>query len=176
MTDVELLSQRLAKVESRFRWMTRGAIIVLVMITAAALIAQDLPERGRGRPGEVLPSGQVRMESSPAPKAVVEEEVRAKHFVLIDAKGKERASLVADQAGSVFLVMFDSAGKTRANLSVSNDGPSLVFYDPTGRQRTIIGSTTVVASHVNENGIAEKGPASSIVLFDKSGKLLWRQP
>jgi hypothetical protein len=116
------------------------------------------------------------MESSPAPKAVVEEEVRAKHFVLIDAKGKERASLVADQAGSVFLVMFDSAGKTRANLSVSNDGPSLVFYDPTGRQRTIIGSTTVVASHVNENGIAEKGPASSIVLFDKSGKLLWRQP
>src|SRR5206468_2747100 len=122
------------------------------------------------------PSGQIRLESQPVPKPVVENEVRARHFVLVDDKGKERASLVADQAGSVFLVMFDSAGKTRANLSVSNDGPSLVLYDATSRQRAIIGSTTLVGSHVNENGIAEKGPASSIVLFDKSGKLLWRQP
>jgi hypothetical protein len=82
----------------------------------------------------------------------------------------------ADTAGSVFLVMFDTAGKTRANLSVGNEGPSLVLYDAGGKQRTIIGSTTLVGSHVNENGIAEKAPASSIVLFDKAGKLLWRQP
>ena len=178
MTDLELLSQRLAKVESRFRWMTRVTIVIIAMITAAALIAQDLPERGRGqRPGEVLPNGTLRMEPQPvAPKPMVEGEVRAKHFVLVDEKGRERASLVADQAGSVFLVMFDAMGKTRANLSVSNDGPSLVLYDATGRQRSIIGSTTLVGSHVNENGIAEKAPASSIVLFDKSGKLLWRQP
>jgi hypothetical protein len=51
-----------------------------------------------------------------------------------------------------------------------------VFYDTAGQQRTIIGSTTLVGSHVNENGIAEKAPPSSIVLFDKAGKLLWRQP
>lgn len=72
--------------------------------------------------------------------------------------------------------MFDAAGKTRANLSVSNDGPSLVLYDAAGRQRTVVGSTTLVGSHVNENGIAEKAPASSIVLMDRAGKLLWRQP
>ncbi len=176
MTDMELLSQRLTKVESRFRWMTRAVVVLLVMITAAALIAQDLPERGKGRPGEVLPNGQIRLESQPVRKPVAEAEVRANHFILVDEKGRERASLVADQAGSVFLVMFDANGKTRANLSVSNDGPSLVLYDPTGRQRTVVGSTTLVGSHVNENGVAEKGPASSIVLFDKSGKLIWRQP
>src|SRR5262245_34373381 len=175
MTDLELLSRRVAHMESRFRWMTRAAIAISVLIMAAVLIAQDLPER-RQRPGEVLPSGQIRMETQPPPKPVIEAEVRSHHFVLVDEKGKERASLVTDRAGSVFLVMFDEAGKTRANLSVSNDGPSLVFYDSTGRQRTIIGSTTLVGSHVNDSGTVEKAPASSVVLFDKAGKLLWRQP
>ena len=95
---------------------------------------------------------------------------------LVDGKGNERASLVADDAGSVFLVMFDSKGKTRSQLSVSNDGPSLIFYDASGQPRLIAGSTTSVGSHVNENGIAEKAPASSIIIFDKAGKLLWREP
>lgn len=181
MTDLELLSIRLARMESRFRWMIRTAIAVGVIITAAVLTAQDLPERGRPervRPGEVLPNGTLRMPRAEqaAPRPVTEAEVRSHHFVLVDEKGKERASLVADRAGSVFLVMFDANGKTRANLSVGNDGPSLVFYDANGRQRTIIGSTTLVGSHVNDNGIAERAPASSIVLFDRAGKLLWRQP
>jgi len=172
MTDLELLSRRLATMERRFRWMTRLAITMGIIVTTAALMAQ-IPERAR--PGEVLPDGRPRPEARPA-TTPVENEVRSHHFVLVDEKGKERASLVADQAGSVFLVLFDASGKTRANLSVSNDGPSLVFYDATGRQRTIVGSTTLVGSHVNENGIAEKAPASSIVLLDKAGKLLWRQP
>ena len=176
MTDLELLSRRVAHMESRFRWITRAAIAICVLVMAAVVIAQDLPERPRSRPVEVLPSGQLRLEAQAPPKPVVEAEVRSHHFVLVDEKGKERASLVTDRAGSVFLVMFDDAGKTRANLSVSNDGPSLVFYDATGRQRTVIGSTTLVGSHVNDNGVAEKAPASSVVLFDKAGKLLWRQP
>ena len=176
MTDLELLSIRLARMESRFRWMIRAAIAVGVIITAAVLTAQDLPERGR--PGQIRPNGSIIMPKteSTLPKPVTEAEVRSHHFVLVDEKGKERASLVADGAGSVFLVMFDTNGRTRANLSVGNDGPSLVFYDANGRQRTIIGSTTLVGSHVNDNGIAERAPASSIVLFDRAGKLLWRQP
>jgi hypothetical protein len=181
MTDLEMLSQRLAKMERRFRWVLRTAIALVILITAAVVAAQGPPNTPAGpvRPGEVLPNGTLRLGGTQVAQRMpppVEGEVRAHHFVLVDEKGKERASLVADSAGSVFLVMFDAAGKTRANLSVGNDGPSLVLYDATGRQRTIIGSTTLVGSHVNENGIAEKGPASSIVLFDKAGKLLWRQP
>lgn len=178
MTDLELVSQRLAKVEKRFRWMMRGGIMSIILVMTAVVAAQG-PPAAPVRPGEVLPNGQLRLpptQGNPTAKPMVEGEVRARHFVLVDDRGKERASLVADQAGSVFLVMFDAAGKTRANLSVGNDGPSLVLYDATGRQRTIIGSTTLVGSHVNDNGIAEKGPASSIVLFDKGGKLLWREP
>src|SRR5689334_11664682 len=165
MTEMELLSRRLAKMEARFRWMNRAVIIAVIAVMAAGVMAQ-VP---RVLPGDVLPRDRTITPAQVTSKSV-EEEVRARHFVLVDPKGKERASLVADNAGSVFLVMFDGAGKTRANLSVGNDGPSLVLYDASGQQRTVVGSTTLVGSHVNENGIAEKGPASSIVLFDKAGK------
>ena len=174
MTDLELVSQRLAKVETRLRWMNRAAIIAAIVVTAAVLMAQAPPPITP--PGDVLPKGGLLGAEKPPAAAPVENEVRAHHFVLIDDKGKDRASLVADGAGSVFLVMFDAVGKTRTSLSVSNDGPSLIFYDAKGQQRTIIGSTTLVGSHVNENGIAEKAPPSSIVLFDRTGKLLWREP
>jgi hypothetical protein len=168
MTDLELLSQRLARVENRFRWMTRAAVMLALIVAGGVATGQGIQEL---RQLEKAQGQQVNL-----PKPLIEEQVRARHFVLVDERGRERASLVADNAGSVFLVMFDGTGKTRANLSVTNDGPSLVLYDAGAQQRTIIGSTTLVGSHVNENGIAEKAPPSSIVLFDKSGKLLWRQP
>ena len=79
------------------------------------------------------------MQGSP----LAQDEIRTHEIILIDDKGKERASLVADNAGSVFLVMSDTAGKTRVNLSVSNDGPSLVFFDASGQVRTILGSRCV---------------------------------
>ena len=173
MTDLEILSSRVLKLEARLRWMTRAAIVLGMLVTTGAVMAQV---RGLSLPGEVLPNGRLVTQGQKVENPVPETEVRSKHFVLVDSKGKDRASLVADDAGSVFLVMFDAAGKTRANLSVGNDGPSLVFYDASSRARTIIGSTTLVGSHVNENGIAEIAPPSSIVLFDKTGKLLWRQP
>jgi hypothetical protein len=133
----------------------------------------------RGTPGEVLPSGRLRVErtqEATAPGATVQDELRVHQITLVDGNGRERALLVTDNAGSVFLIMSDRAGKTRINLSVANDGPSLVFLDPSGQQRTILGSTTLVGSHVNDNGIAELAPPSSMVLFDGKGKLLFRTP
>ena len=166
MTDLELLSLRILKLEARLRWMSRAGILAAILVTAGAVMAQV---RGLSLPG--------KPEDHRSTSSTLEaEEVRSTHFVLTDSNGRDRASLVADNAGSVFLIMFDAKSKTRANLSVGNEGPSLVFYDPTGKPRTIIGSTTLVGSHVNENGIAEMSPPSSIVMFDKAGKLLWRQP
>src|SRR5437867_2680306 len=164
MTDLELLSRRLAKVESQFRWMKRGAILLALLVAVGVVMAQGVQEL------------RILTQTPPPPKPAIEAEVRSQHFVLVDARGRERASLVADGAGSVFLVMFDTAGKTRANLSVSNDGPSLVFYDPSAQARMALGSTTLVGSHVNDNGVAERAPSSSIVLFDRAGKLLFRTP
>jgi hypothetical protein len=113
---------------------------------------------------------------APAAQTPVQDEIRAHQITLVDDKGKDRASLVFDNTGSVFLVMSDPAGKTRVSLSIRNDGPNLVFLDPSGQARMILGSTTLVGSHVNDNGIAELAPSSSIVLFDGKGKLLFRTP
>jgi hypothetical protein len=182
MTDVETLSKRLARLEARFRWMKRMTILACLMIAAGAIMGQTsrpvtIPQ-GLDQVDPLISAPQLRRDGQPVQqvRTPVETEIRAQHFVLVDEKNKERASLVSDSAGSVFLVMFDSTGKTRASLSVGNEGPSLIFYDRSGQQRTIIGSTTSVGSHVNENGIAEKAPASSIILFDRTGKLLWREP
>lgn len=174
MTDLELISIRLATLENRFRWIKRGAILAAAMMVAGAVMAQLRPQ-DLNQLDPLQTIRRQRLDQAP-PKPPVEAEVRAEHFLLMDGKGKERASLVADAAGSVFLVLFDANQKTRAQLSVGNEGPSLIFYDASGKARTIVGSTTLVGSHVNDNGIAEKAPASSVVLFDRNGKLLWRQP
>jgi len=164
MTDLESLSNRLAEIEKRQRRTRLALAIGCLAITAGGLMAQaprnyDLP----------LTHGL-------QPEAAVEAQVRANQFILVDGSGKDRASLVADRAGSVFLVLFDTKGKTRADLSVGNYGPSLTFYDPSGQARTVLGSTMMVSSHVTENGVVERTPASSLVLFDRTGKLLWRAP
>src|SRR5262245_14948402 len=105
MTDLELLSMKLAKMETRFRWLTRIVIVFALVIAAGAVLAQgNRGVRGVGQELEIVtptPTGAI-------PRTPVENEVRSRHFVLVDTKGKERASLVADDAGSVFLVMFDA--------------------------------------------------------------------
>ena len=98
MTDLELLSRRVLELETRYRRIKRVVLVACVMISAGVLMAQV-----RGIPGEVLPAGRTRIEAPPAAaqRNAVEEEVRSRHFILVDEKGKERASLVADGAGSV---------------------------------------------------------------------------
>ena len=174
MTDLELLSNRLRRIENQTRWLKRALITVGVFAVAGAVMAQQAPQDlNRLDPLRTIRRPDQRVEANRVP---VEAEVRAQHFVLVDTNGKERASLVADSAGSVFLVLFDARQKTRVQLSVGNEGPSLTFHDPGGQARTILGSTSTVASHVNDSGVAERSPASSIVLFDRTGKLLWRTP
>jgi len=176
MTDLELLSRRLQTLENRFRTLKLLAVIAGMVLAALLLMGQapsplprvpltinqvdelkTLPDRSQSRP-------------------TVENEVRAHQIILVDWNDKERASFVTDNSGAVFLVMYDRVGKSRINLSSNNDGPALTFLDGSGQARTILGSTTAVPSHVNDNGIAELASPSSIVFFDSKGKLLFRTP
>ena len=173
MTDLEQLSHRLQTLENRFRRIKVIAVIACLVIAALLLMGQapsPLPRVPVISPLDQLP------EPAQGRQNVADEEVRTRQIILVDDKGKERASLVTDNAGSVFLMMADKAGKARINLSVSNDGPTLTLFDPSGQPRTILGSTSLVPSHVNDNGIAEVAPPSSIVFFDSKGKLLSRTP
>jgi len=170
MDDIREVSRRLEVLERRHRRLQ--VLLALIAIGAGGLLLMGQA------PGQVNPGGQIRMSSMEAKqdKPPQEKEIRAETITLVDEKGKERASLVSDGTGSVFLVMFDRNGKPRADFQVNNYGPSLNFYDPSGKTRVAIGSTTLVASHVNANGIIERNTPSSIVMFDGGGQLLWRTP
>lgn len=170
MTDLELLADRLQAVEKQYARIKRILMLAVVVIAAGGIMGQV---RG-AEPRRALPPLQEPERRVPNIRTTVEDQIRANQFILVDRNGKERATLVADGAGSVFLVMFDSNGKPRADLSVSNFGPSLTLSDASGQPRAVFGSTTLVGSRVVDNGVVERNPASSLVLFDRNGKILWR--
>jgi len=164
MDEIRDLSCRLEKLEAQNRRLRK--VFILLLIAAGALVMMgQLRNPLRGLEGVAQ-----------APPPIDYGKLRAQAFILTDDRGHERASLVTDGSGSVFLVMFDKDGKPRADLQVSNYGPSINFYDPNAKTRLVIGSTTLVGSHVAKDGIVEKNPPSSIVMFDSSGGLLWRTP
>ena len=170
MDNIRELTQRLENLERRHRRLQ--VLVVLTMICASAVILMAQVPAGVD-PGRQLRTPNTQAKGSQPPH---ESDVRAEAFTLVDAKGAERASLVSDGTGAVFLVLFDKEGKPRADLQVNNYGPSLNFYDPNGKTRVAVGSTTLVASHVNSGGINERNTPSSIVMFDGGGQLLWRTP
>lgn len=64
-------------------------------------------------------------------------ESRARHFVLVDAKGNERATLSTDKNGAPRFVLRDEAGKKRIEIGVRNGEPIVVACD--GQERHRIG-------------------------------------
>src|SRR5216117_3124752 len=102
MTDLESLSRRLQTLEDRFRRTKVLAVIACMVIASLVLMGQaPLPRIGPTvRPADPL-SDRVQT------RQTVENEVRARQIIVVDDKGTERASLVSDNAGSVFLVMAD---------------------------------------------------------------------
>ena len=68
----------------------------------------------------------------------------------------------------------DSRGKLRAMLSMMPDGrPVLSLHDKDGRIRAVLGATELEAIRTGES---TKTAESSLVLFDKDGKVMWRAP
>lgn len=172
MTDLEVLSKRLEAVEAQYMRVKRVFLLAGLVVSAGLVMGQVRPDRLR------RPETPVRtLPETPLPTARVEQQIRAEQFILVGKNGKDRATLVSDDAGSVFLVLFDANGRTRVDLSVNNYGPSLTFLDPSGKERMVLGSTSLVPSHVaSETGVVERTPPSSLVLLDRTGKVLWRAP
>jgi hypothetical protein len=168
MDKIQELSNRLLILERQHYRLKVFAGFVAIVTCSLMLMGQVRPPLDR----PLTPSTQ----STITQTSTHEGTIRAEAFILTDAKGKERASLVTDGTGSVFLVLFDTDGRPRADLQVNNFGPSLNFYDPNAKTRLALGSTSLVASHVINNGTVEKNTPSSIVLFDAAGQLLWRTP
>ncbi len=117
-------------------------------------------------------------------------------LALLDQNGKERARLTVVPDGSPSLGLFDQSGKVRAALGVLADGspglsladlndkeriglrvgtngPSLVLRDENLNNRAVLGHTALEAT---ATGTVEQRPASSLVLSDRDGKVIWKVP
>jgi len=101
------IEQRLEKLERQNRRMKLAGVGALVIAAAFLLMGQASGTR-------------------------TQDEVRARSFVLVDAQGKQRATLdmYTDQPR---LALSDTNGKIRVALAISQGGPALALVDANGK-------------------------------------------
>jgi len=93
---------------------------------------------------------------------------------LIDKDGNIRMAVGMKPGGSPSLNLYDKTQTNRAVLATLPDGsPALVLFDKAGETRALLGSNFPMRMHPEE---IETRPASSLVLFDKDGKVTWKAP
>ena len=117
MTDStqDMLTIRLERLERASRRSKRAMLVVLVGVTAAALLGQAPAHRAKS--------------------------LEAEEFVLRDSRGQIRASLgTTENAGSTVLQLHAENGRPRARITVSSDGTSsLEVIDAGERVRVLLG-------------------------------------
>ena len=72
-----------------------------------------------------------------------------------------------------FFLLHDEQGRTRIDLSVFQGGPSVIVQDTNKQARAILG---YIGPEHFARGVTQQRPPSSLVLFDKDGKLIWTAP
>jgi len=98
----------------------------------------------------------------------------SRFLAFYDESGHVRSVLRVFSKGGSALALIDKKGGARAWLTLASDGsPSLILQDENGKERAVLGHT---ALETTRTGTVEQRPASSLVLFDKDGKVLWGAP
>ena len=92
---------------------------------------------------------------------------------LYDAEGKNRVALGVESDGGPYLSFFDAGGKRRIGLNTTSDLPRVALNDADGVLRAVLGSTSL---ETIQTGAVTKRAPSSLVLFDKEGKVIFQAP
>jgi len=92
-------------------------------------------------------------------------------LTLLDENPKASVDLGA-KGGVAELVLYDEDGP-RAELTLTEDGPELTLRDENDQTRAALGWCSTVRK---VDGVVETHPESSLVLFDKDGKVLKELP
>jgi len=92
-----------------------------------------------------------------------------------DHKRRERVNLgYSHISRGPGLILRDAAGMNRAKLALDSLGvPYLQLYDKSEVVRSVLGTTSLEAK---KTGVVEVRPESSLVLFNKAGKVIWKAP
>ncbi len=125
-TSLDVLTQRLDRLERENRRLKRTRALVLVVVGALTLM------------GQTAPSNKV---------------IEAERFVLRDGMGKMRAELALDSAGGSRLYFFDEPGKPRVALLWDKvGGPRLDFIDENGGRRSSLQEGLLAVGDVDGPG------------------------
>jgi hypothetical protein len=90
-----------------------------------------------------------------------------------EGKGQAAARLAVLQ-GAPALSLYDGNWKERGRLFVDTEGkPGLALRDSQGKDRAVLG---VAELETIKTGATQRTAESSLVLFDKEGKVIWEAP
>ena len=93
---------------------------------------------------------------------------------LAEEAGKPRLSLAVGSDGEATVSLGGPPEKALAKVDVRSDGcPSLKFFDDDGSIRASVGCTALKEAG---SGATANTEASSIVLFDKRGRVVYKEP
>ena len=162
------LERRLTILETRIaRYKHTTVAFTVIVLASGLLFGQDRTQqriRNRGIESRIAIPDQTQ------PPLIVRDSI-----TLVDSAGEERAILTATLGGAS-LVLFDAAGDARVGLNAGYT-TSVTLYDGDLRARAILGTTPLVASHVeSSDGSIERRPVSSLVLFNDVGGIVERLP
>jgi len=93
---------------------------------------------------------------------------------LLGANHREKISLSVFPDLGPGIHLIDKGGKHRAILQLTDSGdPALNLLDKEEKFRSVVGITRIIEPNT---GASIMRPVSSVVLFDKGGKVLWSAP
>jgi hypothetical protein len=98
-------------------------------------------------------------------------------FINREDGSSPQVALILGEAGPR-LVFYDRSGAEerapiRLGLGPSGDQPKIQLRDENGRERAVLGHVSLKGT---SSGQVQDRPASSLVLFDRDGKVIWRAP
>ena len=128
--QIEILTQRLDRVERHNRAYRRVGAALLILGGAVLLLNQ-------------------------APAAAAKDEVRARSFVLVDAKGTQRAALGIAKNGDATLSFYDKEARSRLTVGILDDEPTMFLTDQNRKAGVML---------------ATDADTPRLVLVDKTGR------
>lgn len=122
--EVGSLRKRMEQLERQNRWMKWTVLACLLLAISTSTAAYLNARTGK--------SINIMGKSSPG---VVFDEVRAKRYLLVDEKDKQRGIFGFSEKGEPGLGLKDQQGKTRSAFVMVDGEPSLDIYDRQGKGR-----------------------------------------
>ena len=174
-SDMQSVLERLDKLERQNRRVKQLALAALLPIGAVLLMGQCTP-RGRTVEAEKFivrdPRGRLQAEFASTEYGPA--------LSLYDKSGKARVGL--DAAAAPGLKLYDPSGWPQAELTTQPEGAFLSLSGTDGHSSVLGCLGLVTPTPSNPLGLAwpkEKAApctASSLIMFGKDGKVIWRAP